>query len=461
VTTPFVLTDTNSDLTTQGSVHNKKAPAAAEGGTSLDITLAGGGFGSAAWYTEPSVPNLTEWPAGPYTLSLDIDATGADITYTLSLRQVNSAGTPQATLGTSGTLSGTGLKSHTVNVGAPFATNAGDRFVGVLTAVRGASHGNQTLTISVNGANDQLIGAWTEAAPEHVTTGVLAGPGSTIDGAAARTREHATDGALTAAGAMLDGAASRQGAPVSHATTGELAGAAALVDGTAARTRVHATDGTLAGPGSTLDGAAARTRAHATNGVLAAQGAVIEGTAARVGAPPNHATTGALEGPGASLDGTADRQHEHPTTGTLAGAGSTVDGTAARTRVHATDGVLAGQAAALDGAAARTRAHATDGVLEGQGSTLDGTAARVGEPVEHSTSGSLVGQGAQIIGDAARPAPIDEGIVGFVPMPMPRRRLPVQHVARGRLHGRGAKVRGMAHITPTGQNRLALLLIAT
>jgi hypothetical protein len=146
--------------------------------------------------------------------------------------------------------------------------------------------------------------------------------------------------------------------------------------------------------------------------VLAAQGAVIEGTAAREGAPQNHATTGALTGPGAAIDGAADR----------------------------------------------TRAHATDGVLAGQGSTLNGTAARVGEAVEHATSGALVGQGGYLEGTAAHGF---EGITGFVPMPMPRpHRLPVSHASRGRLNGRGAKVRAMAHITRTGQNPLALLVIS-
>jgi hypothetical protein len=167
--TTFVLTDTNSGLTSQGTVHNKKALDAAEGGTSLDITLAGGGTGSAAWYTEPSVPNLAQWPAGDYTVSCDIDATGADISYTLSLRRVNSAGTLQQTLGTSGTKIGTGPQSHTVAIGSPITTNAGDRLVGVLSASRAASHGNQTLTISVNGANDKLIGAWSAAANVTVT----------------------------------------------------------------------------------------------------------------------------------------------------------------------------------------------------------------------------------------------------------------------------------------------------
>ena len=167
--TTYVLVDTNSDLTSQGTVHNKKALAAAEGGTSLDIGLSGGGTGSAAWYTEPSTPNLTSWPAGDYTLSADIDATGADITYTISLRRVNSAGTLQQTLGTSGTLSGTGLKSHTVAVGSPITTNAGDRLVGVISATRGASHGTQTLRISVSGTNDKLTGAWTESNPVTVT----------------------------------------------------------------------------------------------------------------------------------------------------------------------------------------------------------------------------------------------------------------------------------------------------
>jgi hypothetical protein len=280
MSTTFVLTDTNSDLTSQGATHNKKALVAAEGGTSLDITLAGGGTGSAAWYTEAAVPNLTEWPAGDYTVSCDIDATGADITYTLSLRRVNSSGTLQQTLGTSGTLSGTGLKSHTVNIGSPIATNAGDRLVGVLSASRAASHGNQTLTISVSGANDKLIGAWSEAlieaaAASSTGTSTAIGTGASIAAALASSAGTST---VSGIGASLAAAVmSAAGVSTAEAVGQEVtAGTVEAGDGFSQGTASVLAEGASLAAAEALASGASTTLAEGAN--LAAADAFSSGT---------------------------------------------------------------------------------------------------------------------------------------------------------------------------------------
>jgi hypothetical protein len=171
VSVTYILRDINSDLTSQAVDHNKQALVATAGSAGLSLTLGGGASGSYAWYTEPGVPNLTEWPAGDYTLGFNVSTAGADITYTLSLRRVDSAGVLQQTLGTSGSQSGTGAKSFTQNIGSPISVAAGDRLVGVVSATRAASHGNQTLTIDVNVAGAELVGAWEPPVP----TGPFAG----------------------------------------------------------------------------------------------------------------------------------------------------------------------------------------------------------------------------------------------------------------------------------------------
>lgn len=196
-----------------------------------------------------------------------------------------------------------------------------------------------------------LLGQGTAGPVTHDTSGTLAGPGSTVAGAATRFRAHDSSGVLPGQTATVAGAADRQSGAVTHATTG-----------------------VLTGPGSTAVGASARTRAHPTSGVLAGQGSSIVGAA----------------------------QHKvlHSTTGALSGPGSALVGAAARTRQHATDGTLTGQGSALTGLAARTRQHATTGVLTTDGAIIVGSAARTGAAIVHDTSGVLTGPGAIIVGDA-------------------------------------------------------------
>jgi hypothetical protein len=266
---------------------------------------------------------------------------------------------------------------------------------------------------------------------EHATSGALTGAGSVVAGTAAHVAVHTSTGVLSGPGSTVAGSAS---SATARPSSGALTGPGSAVAGTAARTRAHATTGALAGQSSTVAGTAARTRQHATDGVLAGPGAVIAGDAARIGTPVSHATSGDLSGQGSTIAGAASSATTRAASGVLAGAGATVAGAAARTRVHATQGELAAAGAALDGAAAR-----------------------VGAPVEHATSGELVGPGEEIIGAAGRPAPADTSGAGVAVRKIPR--LAVHHSCTGRLRGRGAKVGGAVHVTRTGQNPLALLMI--
>jgi hypothetical protein len=187
---------------------------------------------------------------------------------------------------------------------------------------------------------------------------------------------------------------------VTHDTSGTLAGQGSTVAGAAARTRQHATTGALTGPGSTVAGSSARLRAFATSGTLTGQGSTLTGSAARVGGPVTHATTGTLSGQGTTLAGAATRFRAHPTSGVLSGQGSALAGTARHNVPHATSGTLAGQGTTLAGSAARTRAHAASGVLAADGAIIVGSALRIGAPVTHDTSGALIGQQSIIVGDA-------------------------------------------------------------
>lgn len=135
---------------------------------------------------------------------------------------------------------------------------------------------------------------WLFAPPTHATSGVLAGQGSTVVGAA-----------------------DRQSSVVNHATTGVLTGQGADVTGAATRSRAFDTAGALTGQGSTVVGAAARFKAFDTTGVLVGPGAIIVGVAAIT---VTHQTTGVLVGPGSIVVGAAEHTGEAPVSG--GGSGS-------------------------------------------------------------------------------------------------------------------------------------------
>lgn len=114
----------------------------------------------------------------------------------------------------------------------------------------------------------------------HAATGALVGAGSTVAGAASRTRVFSSAGVLQGAGALLSGSADRTGAPT-----------------------VHDASGALLAAGSALSGAAQRLALHGSSGVLAGDGAALSGNASRVAAAVAHTASGALVGPGAQVNG--------------------------------------------------------------------------------------------------------------------------------------------------------------
>lgn len=204
----------------------------------------------------------------------------------------------------------------------------------------------------------------------HTTTGVLTGPGSTVDGTAAHLTLHATTGVLTGAGSTVVGAALHP-----HTSTGDLVGPGSSIVGAAVHP--HVTTGDLVGTGSTVAGTAVHP--HTTTGVLTGAGSEIAGVAEH-STPGAHATDGALTGAGSTVSGTAAHLGLHATTGALVGPGSAINGTAERLALHATDGILVGAGAVVVGAAAHSTsgatAHDTSGSLVGSGSTLAGLAGR-------------------------------------------------------------------------------------
>ena len=164
----------------------------------------------------------------------------------------------------------------------------------------------------------------------HATSGVLAGPGSSIVGSASNFTVHATSGVLAGQTATIVGAADREAAAIPHTTTGALVG-----------------------QGSTATGSATRFRAHASSGVLAGQGAIIVGDADHEVLVIPHISSGILVGQGSALSGSAFVSHLHATTGTLIGSGAEIAGDAELTpyvpTVHDTDGNLVGSGAIIVG----------------------------------------------------------------------------------------------------------------
>ena len=161
----------------------------------------------------------------------------------------------------------------------------------------------------------------------HATTGALTGQGSTLAGAATRSRAYATSGALTGQGSEIVGSADRQDPPafVTHDTTGALGGQGSSIVGAASNFTPHSTSGALTGQGSTVAGSAARTRVHPSSGVLSGPGSSVVGAASNF---TPHSTSGALVGAGSVVDGSASRSSgaiSHDTSGDLVGIGAVID----------------------------------------------------------------------------------------------------------------------------------------
>lgn len=130
----------------------------------------------------------------------------------------------------------------------------------------------------------------------HAGTGVLAGPGSTVAGAASSATARPSSGVLVGAQAVIAGASAHHAL---HAASGAMVGPGAALAGSAARTRVHEVTGELIAQGSIFVGAADRVAGHVSHdafGALIAQGALIAGIAS--GQPLGAARSTAVESSG-------------------------------------------------------------------------------------------------------------------------------------------------------------------
>lgn len=297
----------------------------------------------------------------------------------------------------------------------------------------------------------------------HATTGVLAGPGSTIAGAARYSFLGGTSYTPVPKGwgrgrgrgaqprvvtslefneasklAWTDYFFEPASGPVTHAATGSLAGQGSSIAATSLRYRqfsstgaliglgaslagvsarasgsvTHTTSGGLTGSGAAIAGVSARLRAFSSTGALVGQGSIVAGSSARF---REFSTSGVLTGQGSIIAGSAARASavvNHATSGTLTGQGSIVAGVSAHKVLHSTSGSLAGQGSTVAGSSARLRSHSTSGALTGAGSGINGTAARFRV---HPASGALAGQGSSLAGSAARiAAPLNHATSGVL-----------------------------------------------
>ena len=148
------------------------------GGAAGSISQSFGGSETMAlsWFTPTDEPGVGAWPSGVYRVSVNVLATGADITYGFGtaagivghLCRVAGAGSPHVVTNNTAspaTKTGTGLYQATIASWAPGGTIAADRFCAFLHIARAASHGNQTLEVEV----DSPTASW-------VTGGVMEGP---------------------------------------------------------------------------------------------------------------------------------------------------------------------------------------------------------------------------------------------------------------------------------------------
>lgn len=273
----------------------------------------------------------------------------------------------------------------------------------------------------------------------HATTGVLAGPGSTIAGAARYSFLGGTSYTPVPKGwgrgrgrgaqprvvtslefneasklAWTDYFFEPASGPVTHAATGSLTGQGSSIAATSLRYRQFSSTGALIGPASSLAGVSARAGGpvtHGTTGDLTGGGSNVIGGAERF---RTHGTSGTLTGPGSGIAGVAGHNVPHPTSGALSGPGSAISGVSQRTRSHGTSGVLTGSGSGVTGSATRFRVLSTSGTLTGQGSVVVGASARV-VSVTHDTTGALLGQGPSVTGFSLRTNPTSQsGLYPFL-----------------------------------------------
>ena len=266
----------------------------------------------------------------------------------------------------------------------------------------------------------------------HSTTGVLAGPGSSVAGTARHSFPGGTSYTPVPKGwgrgrgrgaqprvvtslefneasklAWTDYFFEPASGPVTHAATGSLTGQGSSIAATSLRYRQLSSTGALIGLGASLAGVSARASGsvtHTTIGALTGQIGNITATANRF---RQFSSTGTLIGANGAIVGAASRSAgpvTHSSSGALTGPGSTIAGASTRFRSHGTTGALTGPGAVIAATSSRFRSHGASGALVGQGAAIAGAAARTPDPVTHAASGALQGPGAIITGSADRGA---------------------------------------------------------
>jgi hypothetical protein len=150
---------------------NELAIATAAAGTQASNNI-GGGADVLVWAgtTPTGEPDSAAWPTGDYRAQLDVTAIGGDVTIGLltiggsagHFARVNTGLTSDLETKTQqeSAFSGTGLHLATTGSVSWTAGAASDRFEILIAAGRPASHGNQTVTLELNEADDFCDGPW-------------------------------------------------------------------------------------------------------------------------------------------------------------------------------------------------------------------------------------------------------------------------------------------------------------
>jgi len=126
--------------------------------------------------TSAGNPGDANWALGDYIGSLEVSGNPPLGGLKIRLRRVNSSCTEQEVLGTSSLLTGTGVKSFTVNID-PSAGATGDLYQMIVLGTNNNEQMDEPLTIVVNDVDSKMEGPWTAAAPDRIPMLTLMGVG--------------------------------------------------------------------------------------------------------------------------------------------------------------------------------------------------------------------------------------------------------------------------------------------
>jgi hypothetical protein len=190
---PYYLKAANSDLT-GGADFNKRLEVSTETAGTLSVQVAPGGAAEESRaFTPAGVPG-TQGVTGTYTVKVNVTTSATNVSMSVAVARVNSAGTQQSTSSFTATqsLGSTGVKTYTlssINLGT---WAAGDRLR--VTYRFTNSHNSQTRTVvlQTGTTNTEVLAPW--AAPASLTPtglGVDIAPGSVAPSNTSLTRTRA------------------------------------------------------------------------------------------------------------------------------------------------------------------------------------------------------------------------------------------------------------------------------